>query len=225
MTRFSIIGLMGWILVVAVSLAAMRDANESWASVMVLLVLALFAVSLVGLIYRRGRDQAFWLGFALFGGGYFALAFVPQLTEPIVAKLVTTQILEYVHSRVVPPRPPNTVKYRTYAVPVTTYVTSTEAAEPGKARVARRTVQPRTTMQMRTVAYQTAGPSAVVAQGTPSPNQWKVLFPGAANRQPFLRVGHSLFTLLAGVLGAFVAARVQAAPIRSENGHEDGSRQ
>jgi hypothetical protein len=37
-------------------------------------------------------------------------------------------------------------------------------------------------------------------------NLWRSLFPGAVNLDPFLRVGHALFALLAGPLGGTVAA-------------------
>jgi hypothetical protein len=38
-----------------------------------------------------------------------------------------------------------------------------------------------------------------------SADRWKSLLPGAANRQPFLLAGHSLFGVLAGLLGSLVA--------------------
>jgi hypothetical protein len=40
-----------------------------------------------------------------------------------------------------------------------------------------------------------------------SVNRWQALLPGAANYDPFLRVGHCLFAILSGLAGAFVACR------------------
>jgi hypothetical protein len=39
---------------------------------------------------------------------------------------------------------------------------------------------------------------------------WQTALPGASNYEPFVRAGHSLSTLLAGLLGALIARRMHA---------------
>lgn len=43
------------------------------------------------------------------------------------------------------------------------------------------------------------------AWGSVSSDRWKKLLPGAADRAPFVDIGHCVFALLAGVLGALIA--------------------
>jgi len=75
MPRFSIGGLMGVVLVASIGLAALRSASEIWAGVMFLVTCGMLALAVVGVVCRRDEKRAWWLGFALFGWGYLALAF------------------------------------------------------------------------------------------------------------------------------------------------------
>jgi hypothetical protein len=52
--------------------------------------------------------------------------------------------------------------------------------------------------------------SLPVPVGVDVPGGWKLFMPGAANYEAFSVVGHSLFTLLAGLLGMVIAVRCQA---------------
>lgn len=72
--RFSIAGLMGAVLIVAIGLAALRSASEIWAGVIFLSTCGVLALAIVGIFCRREAERAWWLGFALFGWGYMALA-------------------------------------------------------------------------------------------------------------------------------------------------------
>src|SRR3954469_14194500 len=64
--RLSLSGLMALVLVLAIGVAALRDASETWAGVVLLLTLGLLGVSVFGVIYRREARRAWWLGFAQF---------------------------------------------------------------------------------------------------------------------------------------------------------------
>ena len=57
-------------------------------------------VAVLGAIILRGRDRCWWLGFALFGGGYLALVFAPWESKA-PRHLGTTDLLDYVHAKVV----------------------------------------------------------------------------------------------------------------------------
>src|SRR4051795_7359154 len=96
MRRFSIRTLMAFVLVSAVALAALSNANEPWAGMMLLLALAAVGVAVLGAVLRNGRERAWWLGFAVFGGGYLVAALCPVRSE-----LATTYLLGYVQARVV----------------------------------------------------------------------------------------------------------------------------
>jgi hypothetical protein len=72
--HFSIAGLMGIVVVAAIGLAALRNASETWAGVMLLLTCGVLALAVVGVFCRAEGERAWWLGFALFGWGYLALA-------------------------------------------------------------------------------------------------------------------------------------------------------
>ena len=101
--RFSIAGLMGVVVVSAVGLAAWRNADETWAGVMMLLTCGVLALAVVGAFYREGARRAWWLGFSVFGWGYMALwtlcyesswtmrptTMVLQLVEPWMWSLAT----------------------------------------------------------------------------------------------------------------------------------------
>ena len=76
--RFRIGSLMGIVLVLAIGFAALKNASATWASAIFLLTCGVLGLAVIGAICRRGADRAGWLGFALFGWGYMALAFWPS---------------------------------------------------------------------------------------------------------------------------------------------------
>src|SRR5262245_58393130 len=108
MRRFSIGSLMVLTLVIAVAVAALRDASDTWAGILFGITLFLLASSLLGVIHRRDAKRAGWQGFALFGWGYLALAMAPGL-DP--AKLATTQLLDALHAKLTA----DSVQHTTYS--------------------------------------------------------------------------------------------------------------
>jgi hypothetical protein len=85
--RFPIAGLMLAVLVVAVALAALRNASETWAGVMFLITCGVLSLAIVGVVCRDGPQRAWWLGFALFGWGYLLLALWSTVNLPTMALL------------------------------------------------------------------------------------------------------------------------------------------
>jgi hypothetical protein len=96
--RHSILRLMGFILALAVALAALRDANQYWADGLLMMTLLLLGTSLLAVVYTRGQSRAGWLGFLVFGGAYCALSM--GVPESLGVKLPTTKFISYAHARV-----------------------------------------------------------------------------------------------------------------------------
>jgi hypothetical protein len=57
--------------------AALRNADEFWASAAYTLAIILIAGALVGALARRGRSRTPWVGFALFGWTYLVIFHLP----------------------------------------------------------------------------------------------------------------------------------------------------
>jgi hypothetical protein len=92
----SLAGLMVLVIIVGIGIAALRDATETWAGIVLLLTLGLLAVSILGVLYRNGGRRAWWVGFALFGWGFAALTLAPW-SKP--EKLPTRVLLNSLYAR------------------------------------------------------------------------------------------------------------------------------
>jgi hypothetical protein len=98
--RFSVRSLMALVLMSAVGLAALRNANEVWSGTMLMVAYGAVATAVMAtLILRRGERYG-WAGFAIFCGGYLAIAIGPLLSDAYRPHLGTTHFLNYVHSQV-----------------------------------------------------------------------------------------------------------------------------
>jgi hypothetical protein len=73
--RSSIARLMGFVLVTAVGLAALRSSSETWSGVLLLATLGAFGIALIGAFCRTGSARGGWIGFAVFGWIYLSAAF------------------------------------------------------------------------------------------------------------------------------------------------------
>ncbi len=218
MRRFSILGLMGLVLTLAVGIAALRNADAAWAGGMMMVTLLLLGIALLAVIYRRGAARAGWLGFLVFGGAYFVFTQIPGLDRNIGDKLPTSRSLFFVHQHVAAPQ----LTLGTFTV---TSTTTSSRPTPGSGE---------------TVVVQSATPNQVAAgvgatkyggifAGTiltetnvdarDVTNRWRSMLPGAANYEDFMGVGHCLFALLIGLLGAFIARRFERSigPICAES--------
>src|SRR6516165_6342441 len=100
MRRFSIRSLTAFIFVAAIGLAALRNANDLWAGMLLLLALAAVAIAMMGAVILRGGERYGWAGFAFFGGVYLAVAVGPWLSDTFQPQLGTTQVLRHAHDRI-----------------------------------------------------------------------------------------------------------------------------
>jgi hypothetical protein len=199
--RFTILSLMGLVLVLGIAIAALRNADDYWAGGMILATPFLLGVALIAALCGDERSRTRRLGFAILGGGYFVLAFL-GLSEPYRTLLPTSRLLAYVHQQVAPPQ--------TLTLTVTT---STGARAASHWAVVSSNSNPVPTYLVATTAPSNV---PVFSSSAVMPNRWKSLLPGAANEQAFRIVGHCLFALLAGVLGAAIAQWFQKRRERAE---------
>lgn len=88
--RFTIAGLMSLVGFCAFAAAALRFANRLWSSLVVTALLAALGVALLGMIFSRGPQRAFWVGFGLFGIGYGTMTLTPWMNEAYRPQLATT---------------------------------------------------------------------------------------------------------------------------------------
>jgi hypothetical protein len=215
MPRFSISGLMAIVLVSAIGLAALRNANDVWAGIMLLLALALGGVALLGVLYVRGRNKAWWAGFALFEASYLALAFGPWCATEIQPKLATTILLGYVHSQVTgSPLPLNedmdSLLMARIRLEKSLAIAKSRVPNPPAATIS--SLEGRLANLDQKI-YSVKGFHPFGSPPVPAPpslatttaSRWQTILPGAANHDQFQRVGHSLFALLAGLVGAIIS--------------------
>ena len=99
MRRFSIRTLMAVILVSAIGLAALKNANDLWAGMMMLFALAAVAIAVMGAVILRGEERYWWAGFAFFCGGYLAISVGPWLSPWFRTQLGTTHLLDILYKQ------------------------------------------------------------------------------------------------------------------------------
>jgi hypothetical protein len=105
--RFTIAQLMGMVLYLGFGFAALRNADEFWASATLTLALILITLAVVGALARRGRARTPWVGFAAFGWTYFlivhlpawnsgGLGFGPIAKPPLLIEWATARLQPYI---------------------------------------------------------------------------------------------------------------------------------
>lgn len=216
MRRFSIVGMMGFVFVCSVCLAALRNANELWAGMLFLLTFTMLGISILGIIYLKGEDRAWWLGFFLFGGGYTLLAFGPWFSERVGPNLGTTHAVNFVYCKVTGCLfAPGTVSSDVEKLKAE-YQASTGKLDNLQRRIrnnsdptikaAQRRVASLATELNHVMGYPIVTPasSSISPTKTP-PTRLQALLPGAAAHVPFLKVGHCVSALSAGFLGSIVS--------------------
>lgn len=75
--RFSIAQSMAVVLFVGLGFAALRNADENWASATYTLAIVMIAAAPIGAFARRGTARIGWAGFAIFGWTYLLINQLP----------------------------------------------------------------------------------------------------------------------------------------------------
>ena len=100
--RFSIASVLAVIAIFAVALAALRSPSYLWANVTFSLSLGALVVAIVNVVYGRGAGRAYWFGFLLCGGIYFAVCSMAGLRDSVCPRLVTEAVLDFVYPHLSP---------------------------------------------------------------------------------------------------------------------------
>jgi hypothetical protein len=222
MRRISVRSLMAIVLISAIGLAALRNASNLWAGIILLLDLAALAGAVLGAAIMRGREQAWWLGFVVFGAGYLIAA-----SSSLGTELPTTHILNYVHSQVIA-SPMNDVAFGQlislrqslfllkqkirHEREVSRMETGSDNAVvdsllASRALLDRKIVSLESRLSrgsVHAVSASTDDTGAIDEFSGLSVNRWRAMLPGAADLDAFLATGQRIFALLAGLVGGTV---------------------
>ncbi len=179
--RFHLGTLVILILLLGVGFAALRESNEIWDGSVFSITLGMLLISILLAVHRAEKRRAFWLGFALFGWIYLGLCLVPS----IESRLITTKALAYVDSKV----PGRAVQVRIIG-----------------------TISGTLNKQLSNVALALSEIQAAPAgQGQPwtlNVTTQKLLGGWSGSTENFVRIGHSLFALIAAFLGGQLSRRL-----------------
>jgi hypothetical protein len=186
MRTFSIRIMMGAIIAVAISLTALRNANEIWAGMIMLVVVAAIGIAVLGAIFLQGHKQAWWVGFGLFGGGYLAFAVGPWFINTFQPILSTTHVLKAIQ-------------------PLIIRTASKDEVDLKQWRAKRDELEAR--LQEAESLARSGGDPAVIAGRRAIYKLYQQIeaIKDAANYEEFQQIGHCLFAVLSGLLGATVA--------------------
>ena len=107
MGRISIAGILGLVAALAFGLAAMVVASDAWLGAIFTLTFGGLFVSVLGVLFRGWRGGG-WLGFALFGWGYFLLATLGFAEyQNFLPKVAVEWIFAKANPYPAPPPPPS----------------------------------------------------------------------------------------------------------------------
>jgi hypothetical protein len=175
--RFHLGTLVIVILVLGVGIAALRESSDLWESGIFTLTIGVLLTSILRAVHSSESRRAFWIGFALFGWVYLALTFMPS----IESRLITTKELAYLDSKV-PGRSMG--------------MFDVQISHPGSGSLSKK---------VQIVAF-TANGNQLATSGEGQVMLWdavtgKLLTGWSGTTENFIRIGHSLFALLAAWLG------------------------
>ena len=191
--RFNITSLLGVIVVSGVGFAALRESSDLWESGVFSLTLTALLISILLAVHRKESRRAFWIGFALFGGTYLGLSLVPS----IESRLITTKGLAYVRSKVFE---------RSLKI--------TKVRHSGNWRLVPTMGLESTSQPVQTVAFTNDG-KQLAATNKSQVRVWdaatgKRLSGWSGTTENFVKIGHSLLSLIAAILGGQLSRHLYA---------------
>ena len=199
--RFTIAGILGSVVLVAIGLAALRSATDTWDGGVFGVILTVLMISILLVIHRKQGRRAYWLGFALFGWAYLVMSLVP----PIGARLPTTKLLARLDAL---------LGERPWINTLSQFI---DQQNPSWARPDSRTVafSPQGDISMSTK-------QGLVFLGT-APNGSPLAVRGGTT-QNFVRIGHSLLALILALVGGSLSRRLYSTGRPGRNSKPDLAR-
>ena len=180
--RFTIASLLVVVLFVALGFAALRESNEIWDSGLFTLTLGVLLISILLAVHRTESRRAFWIGFALFRWTYLGLS----LASSIESRLITTKALAYLDSKV-PGR----------SLAFTARLSGKGSVAPGN-----QTQNLALTIDGNQLATSNKGVVGLWDETGELLGGW------IGTTENFVRIGHTLFALLAGWFGGQLSRRI-----------------
>ena len=214
MPRFSLSAVMGFVLACSVGLAALRNANEVWVGILLMLVAGMVGVALLGVFFEPGRNNAWWAGFALFAGSYLTLAFGPWCKDQIQPKLASTQLFGYLHSQFTLSSKSEPSIHELLTVRIKSLLE--------EQRYLQRLVTDSKDLSLKLMQNKVndlkaqIGGSTKPAASYARTKVWQFLLPGASSGESFIQLAHCFFAILAGWIGAIIATRFYVTQQRRE---------
>jgi hypothetical protein len=93
--RFSIAGLLVFIVICGIGFAALKESNDPWEHAVFSVTLLALVTAVLLAVHRTEARRAFWLGFVVCGGCYLGFSLIPA----IESRLASTLGLSYIHSK------------------------------------------------------------------------------------------------------------------------------
>jgi hypothetical protein len=182
MRRISLATMMSIVVFAAIAFTAMLGGNDAWGSVIIFVTLGAFLVSILGIVHRRERQRAWWLGFFLFGSAYLVVAFTPLLAA-VETNLPTAKLLQCFYREI-------------------ELSTSFQAAR-------QRAVEQMREEHDRNASIQEGSPEAYAARKRwRAIYDQANSFDDGTRRNNFMNVGHCLSALLCAIFGAAMSSRM-----------------
>jgi hypothetical protein len=213
--RFSIASILAVNAILAVALAALRSPSYLWANLTFSLALGAIAVAIINVVYSRAAGRAYWFGFALCGGIYFALCSMPGLRDSVCPRLVTEVVFDFIYPHLSPIEAP---------LPSVPVFTVRRRAIPGQLS-AKYTLTGNTGV---TVVGQPQPPSNPPWAAWTEPDRtigvgYQIGTVSLRSSEAFRHIGQSMFTLLVAVLGGTFARHRYRISVRERPGLESAT--
>jgi hypothetical protein len=200
--RYSIASVLLVISFLAVAIAALREATDLWDSGVFTVTAGLLLASVLLAVHRTGRGRAFWLGFALFGWSYL----IANLIPPIEARLLTTKALAFIDARV--PRAAFADRdgvVDLFLANASAYLADVSAPNVVVGNPGGGTFRDVTPGPAADPGLQPSGWETVVWSTSTG---WKLLLGTGGSSGNFVRIGHSLLTLLVAMAGGALSRSI-----------------
>jgi hypothetical protein len=193
------------VLVIGSGLAALRESNQMWDSGVFTLVLTALLVSVLLAIHRTESKRAFWLGFALFGTAYLVLSLVASIKP----RLVTTKALAYIDSKLPRPSPPGLAYFEYDDGDIDLHVANNSQPNALYIRNGNGTFQDVTA----TVGLDYTGNGTLVLKNSAGLGL-------GGTTENFVRIGHSLFALIAALIGGLLSRHLHEKNRQTAHGQD-----